>query len=623
MIVYSTIAKLSRHQMICLMLLLVAMLSSCVSEQVETEVPVPPVVEEPDSMSLLLACAPANSTQALTRLSDEVVQLNELNENDKNHPYRHITNVQVYAIKEGAPENVTVGLKEEPVNKDHNYTQFYHFGYCSMPPLTNECLVYAKAEDIPHGNLAVYNGSLNTVNPSEVQSKNDIQFSLEPILDATEARESGDNLATWEIEAWNLANALTAIVNNSHNEGNTLSWETSTNAILKNLFQRFTNNGADLPGSAASVKQWMLSLKEAADSYLTNPPTTIGDDEKALLAIIKAKADEKAATITVSPETLPTLYPRDINLPDGAAALRWTGNKFVPQMQTTTLDDINSVSRFVYPPALYYFVESGIWTSTGKVTFEDYKGKSHWKSTTENDDDAVQPLFPAGGTVMTNTKTVAIADPLQYAVAHLTMEVKADAEYLEYGAGNTKTIPISDLTLKGVIIGGQRSVGYDFKPISNSLYDVNFVYDSQVSGALNTAGDTYHTLVLQSYDGEDVNIILEFEYSPEETTEETTEKTRGFKCLNGYVYPGTRFYLVGVLDPSKGVPPNGLTEEEKAELKKRVFTQDHTNTINMTVKSLEKAYNVLPSLLSSSLEIGVMITPQWISAEPSGPVVLD
>ena len=60
--VYSTIAKLSLHQMICLMLLLVAMLSSCASEQVEPEVPVPPVVEEPDSMSLLLACAPENST---------------------------------------------------------------------------------------------------------------------------------------------------------------------------------------------------------------------------------------------------------------------------------------------------------------------------------------------------------------------------------------------------------------------------------------------------------------------------------------------------------------------------------------------------------------------------------
>ena len=591
------------HQAIGLMLFFVVALSGCASHEESSESVVIEMPKEPESISLLLACAPASSERGLTRLADEVVQLNS---------YRLITNLQIYAIKEGSPVDATVGLKESAVKDNH--TQFYHFGYCSMPTLTNGCLVYAKAEDVAQGTPATlkYNGSLNPVDPSEVQSKNDIQFSLEPILDATEARESGDDLAPWEIEAWNLANALTAIVNNSHNEGNTLSWKTSTNAILKNLLQRFTNNGADLPGSAASVKQWMLSLKEAADSYLTNPPTTIGDDEKALLAIIKAKADEKAATINTSAEALPTLYPRDINLPDGAAALRWTGNKFVPQMQTTTLDDINSVSRFVYPPALYYFVESGIWTSNSARTFNDYKDKNHWKATSENDAAAVQPLFSDGGTVMTNTKTVAIADPLQYAVAHLTMEVKAGAAFLPYETGNEDKIDITKLTLKGVIIGGQRSVGYDFKPISNSLYDVNFVYDSQVSGALNTAGDTYHTLVLQSYDGEDLNIILEFEYSAEATT--------GFKCLNGYVYPGTRFYLVGEKKMEDVHPADA---DNIQDYEKRFFTQDHTTSILLTVKSLEKAYNVLPSLLSSSLEIGVMITPQWISAEPSGPVVLD
>ena len=551
--------------------------------------------KEPESISLLLACVPASSDKALTRLEDQVVQLNS---------YRLITNLQVYAIKEGSPVDATVGLKESAVKDNH--TQFYHFGYCSMPTLTNGCLVYAKAEDVAQGTPAAtlkYNGSLNTVDPSEVQSKNDIQFSLESILDATEARESGDNLATWEIEAWNLANALTAIVNNSHNEGNTLSWKTSTNAILKNLLQRFTNNGADLPGSAASVKQWMLSLKEAAETYYNNPPATIGDDEKTILNAIKDAVDGVVGGITVNA----TSYPRDVNLPDGAAALRWTGNKFVPQMQTTTLDDINSVSRFVYPPSLYYFVESGIWTSNSARTFNDYRNRTTWKG---NDDNAVQTLFSDGGTIMTNTKTVAIADPLQYAVAHLTMEVKAGAAFLPYETGNEDKIDITKLTLKGVIIGGQRSVGYDFKPISNSLYDVNFVYDSQVSGALNTAGDTYHTLVLQSYDGEDLNIILEFEYSAEATT--------GFKCLNGYVYPGTRFYLVGEL---KATAFKEGTGDETS--RGRVFTQDYTTTINMTVQSLEKAYNVLPSLLSSSLEIGVMITPQWISAEPSGPVVLD
>ena len=588
------LTTIRRHQAIGLMLFFVVALSGCASHE---ENPEPVVIEtpkEPESISLLLACVPASSDKALTRLADEVVQLNS---------YRLITNLQVYAIKEGSPVDATVGLKESAVKDNH--TQFYHFGYCSMPPLTNECLVYAKAEDIPHGNLAVYNGSLNTVNPSEVQSKNDIQFSLEPILDATEARESGDNLATWEIEAWNLANALTAIVNNSHNEGNTLSWETSTNAILKNLFQRFTNNGADLPGSAASVKQWMLSLKKAAKTYYDNPPATIGDDEKIILQAIMDAVDGVVGDITVNA----TSYPRGINLPDGAAALRWTGNKFVPQMQTTTLDDINSVSRFVYPPSLYYFVESGIWTSNSKVTFDQYENRSNWKG---DDNTAVQTLFPAGGTVMTNTKTVAIADPLQYAVAHLTMSVYADDTSFPYeiGDGEVNKVTIGNLILRGVIIGGQRPVGYDFKPTSNSLYDVSFIYDSQVSGTLTDSSDpkTYHTLALQSYDGENVNIILEFEYSGD----------TGFKCLNGYVYPGTRFYLVGE------VKATAFKEETGDETSRgRVFTQDYTTAINMTVKSLEKAYNVLPSLLSNSLEIGVIVTPQWISAEPSGPVILD
>ena len=581
------------------MLVLVAMLSSCASDQVQTEEPVPPVVVvEPEPMSLLLACAPANSTRALTRLADEVVQLNDY--------YRKITNFRFVALKNGVVTDCSIDNPSDSISHYSNDAavpdfRYYHSTYCSMTVGSDGCLVYAKADNSTKSVAKAYNGSLSAVIPNHVQSKNEIQFNLDPILDATEARETGDDRATWEVEAWTLANALTAIVNDSHDADNTLVWKTSTNVILKNLLQRFTNNGADLPGSAASVKQWMLSLRDAADSYLENPPTSIGDDEKTLLGIIRDKANTAAEAVSGD-------YPRGINLPDGAAALRWTGEKFEPQMQTTTLDDINSVSRFVYPPALYYFVRSDLWTSNSKVTFDDYKYKSRWKATVENDADAVQTLFPAGGTVMSNTKTIAIADPLQYAVAHLTMRVQASAASLEYGAGNSQTIPISDLTLKGVIIGGQRSVGYDFKPTSNSQYDVSFIYDSQVSGTLTDSSDpkTYHTLALQSYDGEDVNIILEFEYSGSDE----------FKCFNGYVYPGTRFYLVGVIKFDSGSGGDASSQG-------RVFTQDYTTIIDMTVTSLEKAYNVLPSLLSNSLEIGVMITPQWISAEPSGPVILD
>ena len=541
-------------------------------------------------MSLLFASAPENSSRALTRLADEVVQ---------NGYYRKITNFRFVALNNGQVTDCSIDNPSDSTNKT-GAIRYYHSTYCSMVIGSNGCLVYAKADNSNNSDSKAYNGSLNAVIPNQVQSKDEIQFSLDPIItDATNLDENG--IPT---EAWTLANALTTIIDESHDGESTLVWKTSTNVILKNLLQRFTNNGADLPGSAASVKQWMLDLARSAESYRTSDLTLIGTDEKTLLEIIKEKAEEKAATIIVSPETSATLYPRDINLPDGAAALRWTGEKFEPQMQTTTLDDINSVSRFVYPPALYYFVESGLWTSNTARSFDDYKSRSTWKGI---DETAVQTLFSDGVEIQKNTKTVAIADPLQYAVAHLTMEVKADAASLPYETGNDNKIDISKLTLKGVIIGGQRPVGYDFKPISNSLYDVSFVYDSQVSGPLATESATYQTLALQSYDGEDVNIILEFEYSG----------NTGFKCLNGYVYPCTRFYLVGEVK----LDANALNETD--DYKKRVFTQDHTTTINMTVKSLEKAYNVLPSLLSNSLEIGVMITPQWISAEPSGPVILD
>ena len=558
----------------------------------------PVIVEEPEPMSLLLACAPASSNRALTRLADEVVQLNY---------YRKITNFRFIALKDDVVTDCSIDNPSDSINKTGDF-RYYHSSYCSMVVGSDGCLVYAKADNSNNSDAKAYNGSLNAVIPNQVQSTNEIQFNLESILDATEARETGDDRANWEIEAWALADALTAIVNDSHNEGSTLFWKTSTNAILKNLLQRFTNSGADLPGSAASVKQWMLSLSAAAKSYYDNPPATIGVDEKTLLGIISTNAENAAKPENEIWEVAGD-YPRDINLPDGAAALRWTGNKFEPQMQTTTLDDINSVARFVYPPALYYFVKSGLWTSNSKVTFDSYKNRTTWKG---NDDTAVQTLFPAGGTVMSNTKTVAIADPLQYAVAHLTMEVKAGDASLPYETGNANKVNIEDLTLRGVIIGGQRPVGYDFKPTSNSQYDVSFIYDSQVSGALTDSSDpkTYHTLALQSYDSENVNIILEFEYSGSDE----------FKCLNGYVYPGTRFYLVGEMkmEDISPVDPDNIQDFEK-----RVFTQDHTTAINMTVNSLEKAYNVLPSLLSNSLEIGVMITPQWISAEPSGPVILD
>ena len=107
--------------------------------------------------------------------------------------------------------------------------------------------------------------------------------------------------------------------------------------------------------------------------------------------------------------------------------------------------------------------------------------------------------------------------------------------------------------------------------------------------------------MLQSYDGEPVKIILEFE---------NKSGSQFYGMNQQIIYPGTRFYLVGEIDPSDGT--GGDTTSAG-----RVFTKDYTTLVNVTVASLAKAYNVLPNILSSNLEIGVETTPQWIAATPT------
>lgn len=563
---------------------------------VEPATPAEPVVPKDDGhIELAFACTPiSTTTTANTRQANDVLQLNGT--------YRPISNFRFISLiknNEGTIQSIPfseVDHREDPADKSN--ARYYHFGYCSMENGVNACLVYALAENViqdTQQKTKAYNGVLKPVIPANLTSQNQISFALEPILDATEARKEGGD--TWEQEAWALADALTDIAMAE-------KWRTSTNIILKNLFENFTNHSANLPGSAASVRKWIASLESAVNGYLAVPPSALNALEISILTAIKTQIE--ATSIPVE-----NTYPRDINLPDGAAALRWIevevdgGNKvkkFVPRLQTTTLDDINSVSRFVYPPSLYYFVDSSIKTSDSSVKLATYQDKETWT-------EVLSSYFKSGTSVSDLTRTIAIKDPLQYAVAQLSTKVKATADF-EYPDVNGNAIDISKLTLKGLIVGGQRPVGYNFQPISEAESDVSFIYDTQFDSYIletNPAENkVVNTLVLQNGNNEDVNIILEFEYSG----------TEAFKCLNGYVYPGTRFYLVGIV-------PALPEDQQTFDYLKRIFTQDYTTEVIVTVSSLEKAYNVLPSILSKNLEVGVMTTPKWLIATPSDPIRMD
>jgi hypothetical protein len=152
---------------------------------------------------------------------------------------------------------------------------------------------------------------------------------------------------------------------------------------------------------------------------------------------------------------------------------------------------------------------------------------------------------------------------------------------------------MAHLPLTGVIIGGQHTVGYNMKPQGEQTdVDGRFIYETNI-----VPGETksINTLVLQSYDNEKVPIILEFE----------NNTGNAFTGKDGTVYPKTRFYLIGMIDPAgKGT----------GDYAGRVFTQDYTTTMSMNVTSLAKAYTCMPDLLAPRLEVGVQIVTHWIQS---------
>ena len=213
---------------------------------------------------------------------------------------------------------------------------------------------------------------------------------------------------------------------------------------------------------------------------------------------------------------------------------------------------------------------------------------------------------------------MAIKEPLQYGVAHVKIILKqTESSSLTDAGGDDIPVGTAYFPLTGILIGGQLPVGFDFTPTTAypvySEADMKFIYDSQVKtngtysneyfylSATSDASKPINTLVLQTYDHKKVPVALELQ----------NNSGKDFKGLGGIVQQGTKFYLVGEIAPA-----DYSNESPSTEIRDRVFTQDYTTTLNIKVKGLEKAYNVVPNLLSPRLEMGIELTPKWVATTP-------
>ena len=511
------------------------MLLSCTEEDAVSD------TKQVQSISLCMGHA-----EAFTRQGLDIVQA-------ESQPFRGLTDLVLLAFT----NNREVQKGDLPVLEPYTSSSvsrivdrkyYYHLNDCPLLWGTSNVLIYGRAPR--QGNNNSVNGILTTT-LSNQSTPNNISFQLQSIRGNIDVHD----------DAKDLADYLTAIAT-------TTGWSTTQDAAMKSLYTNFiyANGNMLIGGAAGYVKAYVDALEEQ-----------LGTDALSIAIKERINASTKSC--------LDNGYPAD--LPAGTAALRWTGSGFEVRTEKTTLDNINGINRYTYPAELYYYVNSPLYTSDVEVTDDKYNTSSAWGSIMVNN-------YKGSRWVVPSTKSVAVEKPLQYGVARLNMTLRtisgtlrdANDDIVDYG-NNAENLPLT-----GIIIGGQHTVGFDFKPINAEQSDVDarFIYDNEIS-----ASNNINTLVLQSYDGETVPVVLEFQ----------NNTGNSFVGKNGIVYPGTKFYLIATLNP---------TDMGSGAYANRVFTQDYETQAIMRVTSLANAYVCIPDLLEPRLEIGVQVETQWVQS---------
>lgn len=572
-----------RHLFYCLSLL--SMLTACgSSDDIGGVTPPLPDNPEPEQNQGPISLAFSVSGMAIpqTRFGADIIQ-------QPGQTFRGLTDQHFVAFmvqreiqKDDTPYPAIVS---SPESTEGENAKFFFFKGIELSIGARSMLAYAKAAGISGKPGKDQNGSTVANYPANMAPLG-ITFSPERIFTGSIITTSGE-----KSDAEKIADYLTAIAN-------TEGW-----AVDHELRQNFIGKGAIAPsliaGSSASVNAYVGKLEGEVTAKISE-----GDLKTALLANIANKPDQLKNTSD--------FYPASIGLPDGAAALKWddTNNKFVPQT-STTLQGVNSMTVFAYPAELCYYVNSLIYTSDDAISHDGYTSETKWK------EDVLPCYGTSPGVVSSTTRAVAIKDPLQYGVARLDVSIKAKTATLKDGNDVGITVGDTSFPLTGIIVGGQRQVGFDFKPLS-AADQQSMVYDRYVTKDDNTPAylrplttaeqsatpavqAPVHTLLLQSLDGEDETIILEFENN----CKDSENKGIAFKGMDGIINPGTKFYLIGtILKPA---------EEAGKDYTKRVFTQDYITTAKIEIGSLARAYNAVPDLyfnaLSSFEVVGVDIKP--------------
>lgn len=546
-----------------------------------------------------------NQAKKVTRMTDEMTQ-------QSGKPFRGISDIVLLTFSDdpetagtiNADKPISIGTDGNAYSKDP-YRRLYRD--IEIPVGTNHMLFYGRASRTTENNFQA--GKITDKGDKKtVRTLANISHELTPINSTADF--------TNDTDAKTIINALNAIANAKVTDGKDYTWATigtepnlptwlteHEKEFLKTRYDEFIKLKA---GSKKSVVAFINNLKAALVGEISG--TTIPDEKK----LTKEIYDKCVAAITAI-ESID--FPGKFNLPDGAASLSWIAgeSKFAynaPENVTIGSGNYINYQNICYPAELSYFVNTTTMVSDKDMSnLSEFPAYNDWTNPTganwtgKNFEESA---------VTNTTRTVGLNAPVQYSVAVLKSTVRCNAATLEdnakqaggLAADQQITVPTDGFKVTGILIGGQPAlVDWQYEPTSSETF-ANTIYDKKMNGSMvakheTSASSANYTLVFDNKKSDaqsPVYVTLELENNSD----------KNFYGKDGIILKGAKFYLVGQLNPNT----NGLTNPNSVN---RVFVQDYVTTANFKIKDLKSAYNCIPDLRTSGINVGLAVDLDWKS----------
>lgn len=510
-------------------------------------------------------------------------RMTDVNTQNKNN-FLGMTNVRLLSF-DGVPGTATTFSSMIPLTDISGITATTSskiYSDVNVPVGTDHFLFYASAPMGTNASTKFAQGSIKSTFDDQT-TLSGIKFELDPVDSKNKTAE-------------------TALTNVLSNVAKVTNWSDGpdVDANLQALYKSFITLKA---GSANNIRLALQNLYNQVESWID------GSDASATVAQDIRNAITNGGTFSVTgssaPYTLTTSlkYPEERNLPDGAVELT-----FEPIQKTFTYIENTSsiigglsaldVSKVCYPAALYYFVNTDVAASDAELASENWPTSTTGWTTT-----APWVTGTWGNEVLATTRTIALKKNIQYAVANMKLTVKCATSSLKDKGTDANpavsvTVPTAGFPVTGVLIGGQPSqADWKLEPMSTATFDYT-VYDKVATGVNAKAGIA---------DGENYTMLLS---DMQETAQPVNfaielENNSGveFRGVDGVVPVGGKFYLVGQLNPAGKAVDRVSTPH--------VFMADYQTVVNASISTLANAYNTIPDLRATKMQLGLSVDLVW------------